>query len=83
MPIIIFLPISFLLLAMAFVFTSGRGVPWVPAPMNLVHTALRMAEVGSGDVVYDLGCGDGRTIVMAVRRMELGPWALKSIPSFS
>jgi SAM-dependent methyltransferase len=29
---------------------------------------LEMAEVGPGDLVYDLGCGDGRTIVTAARR---------------
>jgi cyclopropane fatty-acyl-phospholipid synthase-like methyltransferase len=29
---------------------------------------LTMAEVGPGDVVYDLGCGDGRIIVTAARR---------------
>ena len=28
---------------------------------------LRLAEVGTGDVVYDLGCGDGRIVIAAVR----------------
>jgi predicted RNA methylase len=36
--------------------------------MRKVHMMLKMAEVGPGDVVYDLGCGDGRTIVTAARR---------------
>jgi predicted RNA methylase len=36
--------------------------------MKMVHRMLTMAEVGSGDLVYDLGCGDGRTIVTAARR---------------
>jgi predicted RNA methylase len=34
----------------------------------MVHKMLTMAEVGPGDLVYDLGCGDGRTIVTAARR---------------
>jgi SAM-dependent methyltransferase len=29
---------------------------------------LTLAQVGPGDLVYDLGCGDGRTIVTAARR---------------
>jgi predicted RNA methylase len=36
--------------------------------MKLVHTMLRMAEVGSGDLVCDLGCGDGRVLITAARR---------------
>jgi ribosomal protein L11 methylase PrmA len=28
---------------------------------------LRLAEVGPGDVVYDLGCGDGRIVIEAAR----------------
>jgi predicted RNA methylase len=42
--------------------------------MNFVHTMLRMAEVGSGDLVYDLGCGDGRVLVAAAR--HYGPRAV-------
>jgi SAM-dependent methyltransferase len=34
----------------------------------MVHQMLQMAEVGPDDTVYDLGCGDGRTIVTAARR---------------
>jgi SAM-dependent methyltransferase len=35
--------------------------------MNKVHKMLKMAQVGPDDVVYDLGCGDGRMIVTAAR----------------
>jgi hypothetical protein len=47
--------------------TNRTGAPWVPTPMSKVHKMLQMAEVGPGDLVYDLGCGDGRTIVTAAR----------------
>jgi predicted RNA methylase len=40
----------------------------VPTPMSMVHEMLTMAEVGPDDLVYDLGCGDGRIIVTAARR---------------
>jgi len=40
----------------------------VPTPMSMVHEMLTMAKVGPDDLVYDLGCGDGRIIVTAARR---------------
>ena len=45
-----------------------RGAPWAPTPMRVVHKMLTMAKVGPDDVVYDLGCGDGRLIVAAAQR---------------
>jgi SAM-dependent methyltransferase len=48
--------------------TTARGAPWVPTSMKRVHKMLAMAEVGPGDLVYDLGCGDGRMIITAARR---------------
>jgi SAM-dependent methyltransferase len=45
-----------------------REVPWVPTSMSSVHKMLDMAHVGPDDLVYDLGCGDGRMIVTAARR---------------
>lgn len=47
--------------------TNRTGAPWVPTPMSKVHRMLQMAGVGPGDLVYDLGCGDGRMIVTAAR----------------
>ena len=35
--------------------------------MDVVHQMLRLAEVRPGDVVYDLGCGDGRIVITAAR----------------
>lgn len=50
------------------IWTNSRGAPWVPTPMSMVHEMLTMAEVNPDDIVYDLGCGDGRIIVTAARR---------------
>jgi SAM-dependent methyltransferase len=41
--------------------------PFVASPPETVGAMLRLARVGSGDVVYDLGCGDGRIAIAAVR----------------
>src|SRR5262249_18330846 len=43
-------------------------VIFVPTPPDVVDRMLEMAEVKRGDVVYDLGCGDGRIVVTAARR---------------
>lgn len=45
-------------------------VPYVPTPEKVVLEMLKMAEVGKEDVLYDLGCGDGRIVITAAR--ELG-----------
>lgn len=41
--------------------------PFVPTPQSTVEMMLRMARVGPGDVLYDLGSGDGRIPITAVR----------------
>ncbi|MBM3357048.1 MAG: methyltransferase domain-containing protein [Betaproteobacteria bacterium] len=43
-------------------------VHFEPTPMRVVQQMLWLADVGSADVVYDLGCGDGRIVVTAARR---------------
>src|SRR3954468_1484272 len=45
-----------------------REVPYVPTPERIVRTMLEVANVRESDVVYDLGCGDGRIVVEAARR---------------
>jgi SAM-dependent methyltransferase len=42
-------------------------VAYEPTPMEVVHAMLRLAKVNAGDVVYDLGCGDGRIVITAAR----------------
>lgn len=43
-------------------------VPYVPTRVNVVEEMLRMADVKPSDVVYDLGCGDGRIVIMAAQK---------------
>jgi precorrin-6B methylase 2 len=42
-------------------------VPFVPTPQEVVERMLRIARVGKDDVLFDLGCGDGRIVVTAAR----------------
>ena len=42
--------------------------PFVPTPQDVVDRMLQLAEVTSKDVVYDLGCGDGRIVITAAQK---------------
>jgi precorrin-6B methylase 2 len=43
-------------------------VIFVPTPQDVVEKMLELAEVKKDDVVYDLGCGDGRIVVTAAKK---------------
>ena len=42
--------------------------PYVATPAPVVDAMLSLARAGQSDVVYDLGCGDGRIIIQAAKR---------------
>lgn len=43
-------------------------VPFVPTPQNVVDAMLKLAGVKKGDVLYDLGSGDGRLVITAAKQ---------------
>lgn len=50
------------------------SVPFVPTPMEVVREMLRVAGLKPGETVLDLGCGDGRVLVVAAK--EFGARAI-------
>jgi SAM-dependent methyltransferase len=42
--------------------------PWVPTPQPVVDRMLELAAVTAKDVLFDIGCGDGRIVITAARR---------------
>lgn len=69
-----------LLVLLAVMLTVGRSawgqtvatlrepdVPYEPSARSVVRVMLDMAKVGAKDMVFDLGCGDGRVVIAAVR----------------
>jgi len=56
------------LLAQAVPRTRTPDVIFVPTPNEVVNKMLEMAKVTANDVVYDLGCGDGRIVITAAQR---------------
>jgi hypothetical protein len=43
-------------------------IEYVPTPQNVVDKMLEVAKVKKGDLLYDLGCGDGRIVVTAAKQ---------------
>ena len=47
---------------------EGKDVIWVPTPNELIQKMLDMAKLTPADVHFDLGSGDGRTVIAAAKR---------------
>jgi ribosomal protein L11 methylase PrmA len=46
----------------------GPDVHYIPTAQVIVEAMLNLAKIGKNDVVYDLGCGDGRIVIDAAKR---------------
>jgi len=52
--------------------TSQETIPYVPSPMHVVQRMLEVAEIKKGDILYDMGSGDGRIVIEAAKKYKLG-----------
>jgi predicted RNA methylase len=55
--------------------------PFEPTPQNVVEQMLRLARVGPADVVYDLGSGDGRIVIVAALEYGARGVGVEIVPS--
>jgi len=69
---------------------KAPDAPFVPTPMPVVERMLELAKVAPGDVVYDLGSGDGRVVITAANRygargvgIELNPVWVREAERFA
>jgi tRNA A58 N-methylase Trm61 len=44
--------------------------PYVPSPLPVIEQMLRLANLRPGEVLFDLGSGDGRTVTMAAKNFS-------------
>lgn len=71
------IPAPFILLLMLVARSSGSepvrspDVPFVPTPQAAVDRMVELAEIQPGNVVYDLGCGDGRIVITAAKKHDI------------
>jgi SAM-dependent methyltransferase len=64
LPLVLVLPAALL----ADEIKSPTKILYVPTPEAVVEKMLEFANVKKGDVVFDLGCGDGRVVAMAAKK---------------
>ena len=48
--------------------TPALDVPYVPTPQIVVDRMIELGNVDAKDVLYDLGCGDGRLVITAAKK---------------
>jgi ubiquinone/menaquinone biosynthesis C-methylase UbiE len=77
---ILFLFFVLVLALMWVIVPAVYGLPSVPAGRERIRRALRLADLRAGEVLYDLGAGDGRVLVIAAKEfgaratgIEIGP----------
>jgi ribosomal protein L11 methylase PrmA len=64
--------------------------PYVPTPMVVVDKMLEMANITESDILYDLGCGDGRIVITAAKKygahgvgIDLDPERIKESEAYA
>lgn len=57
--------VTILLLLATFAYAGLRGAPWVPTKAQDVERFIKLANIQPGQVMMDLGCGDGRLLIAA------------------
>jgi SAM-dependent methyltransferase len=57
-----------ILLVISLIWTWKFGAAWDPTPIRVVKKIFNYLDLKESDVVYDLGCGDGRVLIEAVKK---------------
>ena len=68
MQVLVVLGVAFIVYVVWKYWTLSIGAGYDPAPMDKVYKMLSLARVRQDDIVYDLGCGDGRILLTAARK---------------
>jgi SAM-dependent methyltransferase len=78
--------LAFIVTAIYFLWNGSAGaqyreeIPFVPTPIEVVDQMLELAAVAKGDVVYDLGSGDGRIVIRAAKKYGVRAVGIEADP---
>jgi hypothetical protein len=61
---------TFLIIAASRSITGYFGAPWIPTPIWVVDSMVRMANLKQGGTLLDLGDGDGHIVIWAAHRFK-------------
>ncbi len=71
--------ILFIILAIPILYAGFFGAPPVPTPRKVVRKMLEIAEIRPKDILYDLGAGDGRIIIMATKEHKAKAYGFEMV----
>lgn len=69
--ITIFLYTFFLIIFLSLFYSAVRYVPFVPTERKVIKKMIEAANLKDGQKVYDLGCGDGRLLIEAMKKKNI------------
>jgi len=77
------LVITGLLLLLSMAFASSSFAPWVPIWKKDLPRVFKLADLKPGEIFYDLGCGDGKTVFYANKHYKANAIGLEiAIPMY-
>jgi cyclopropane fatty-acyl-phospholipid synthase-like methyltransferase len=92
----LFLIVALILCIPAFTLLKQGAPPFVPTSRKTVQEMIELAEIKPGEIVYDLGCGDGRLLIAAAKKgaksigyelslltLLLAKWNTRNYPTIS
>jgi SAM-dependent methyltransferase len=59
---------------------SNKLAPYVASPVRVMDRMLELANIKAGETLYDLGCGDGRILIAAVRKYNVNAVGVEISP---
>jgi SAM-dependent methyltransferase len=57
------------------------GLPWIPTHRPRIHKALQLAQLQPGELMVDLGAGDGRVLILAARKFGASALGIELSPT--
>ena len=63
-----FFVVGFLFLALSAIGNAQDTIPFVPSPPHIVEKMIEAAEIKKGDILFDMGSGDGRIVIEAAKK---------------